>query len=465
MTLLGTRLGGGIVGVPSSAKNMGYVTIQVIQVFLVFISMFSKWMLMQTREITGISSLPGLGMHLYGNWSIYLVNSLIALAQFGFPIIFFIVFGDAASSLIIRINSDAHSFWTSKAFTHIILAIVMLYLVLKKEIHQLRYASVVLFFGIILFVFLLFIHFLTSDPDPEPKEDITDTKVDIKFFASLPTVIASYAFNSSYFTAFGTLKNKTKANGLTAGFSAIIVAFLVYLVTPLLAFGLYGANVESNLLINIGEENDALAIILEVMFLFIAIIHIPIIFFIGKEAVLIMFDEATRQSYSKHAIHKVGELNKEKKESAAVAPDQNQSEEVKHEGGGESSGHDMIVKEDKQQPEKPQKLEQSEKPQESEQPEIPQESEQPLQSETTKEAPPAIPVVINPKEYLNMKPIYYYVITIACYSLVVILSIVIKDVTVLFGFIGSTASSWVIIAAPGSFYILSIHKYDVKLTT
>jgi len=237
-----------------------------------------------------------------------------------------------------------------------------------------------------------------------------------------------------------------------------MVAFLVYLVTPLLAFGLYGSNVESNLLINIGEEKDALAIILEIMFLFIAITHIPIIFFIGKEAVLIMFDEATRQSYSKHALHKVGESNEEKKESAAVAPDQNQSEEVKHEGG-ESSDHDMIVKEDKQQPEKPQKLEQSEKP---------QESEQALQSEKSvvvSEAPPAIPVVINPKEYLNMKPIYYYVITIACYSLVVILSIVIKDVTVLFGFIGSTASSWVIIAAPGSFYILSIHKYDVKLTT
>lgn len=218
MTLLGTRLGGGIVGVPSSAKNMGYVTIEVIQVFLVFLSMFSMWMLMRVREITGRASYPSIAMHLYGNWSIYFANTVITLSQFGFPIIFFIVFGDAASSLINRIDSNANSFWSSKVFTHIILAIVMLYLVLKKEIHQLRYASIFLFFGIILFVFLLFIHFLISDPDPEPKEDLSDTKVDVKFFASLPTVIASYAFQPSLFTAFASLKNKTTANGLTAGF-------------------------------------------------------------------------------------------------------------------------------------------------------------------------------------------------------------------------------------------------------
>jgi amino acid permease len=148
LTLLGTRLGGGMVGIPVSTKNTGYAAIVIFQGVYIWVSMFCIWMLMRTREITGRASYPSLGMHLIGNWSLYCINTIIAFAQLGFPIIFFIVFGDVAKSLILRIDKDAPSFWYSRWITHTFLAIVMFYLVLKKDVQQLKYASVFLFFGI-----------------------------------------------------------------------------------------------------------------------------------------------------------------------------------------------------------------------------------------------------------------------------------------------------------------------------
>ena len=399
--------------------------------------MFSIWLLLRVREITGKSSLPDLGTHLYGKWSIYLINFLIAFAQLGFPIIFFIVFGDVAKGLILEIDRNASSFWTSRLFIQVSLAIVMLYLILKKEIHQLKYAGFALLGMIGVFILLLFLHYLISNPEPHPTEDLIETQINIEFFASIPTMTSSYSFHPSLFTSFASLKHKTTGNGLKAGWSAIIVAFIAYSVIPLLGFGLFGANVNSNLLKNLSGDSRFLPIILQILFLIIAIVHIPIIFFIGKEAVLIIFDEATRGSYS----NKNSKITKDQEdienEEGQELPQIQESKEDEIEEEHQSNGQMHQPKDE----------------------EI-QNVSRTLNSENKKviKAP-------NPKEYLNMNPVYYYSVTMICYILVVTLSIVVGDVTVFFGIIGSTAGSWLIISGPASFYILAVHKHNVPMDT
>ena len=68
----------------------------------------------------------------------------------------------------------------------------------------------------------------------------------------------------------------------------------------------------------------------------------------------------------------------------------------------------------------------------------------------------------DPKEYLHMKQIYYYSLTIAWFIVVVILSIVVGDVSVFFGVIGSTVAWFMVLLGPGSFYIITVHKKKVK---
>lgn len=143
LTLMGTRMGGGVVGIPHATNQLGYVFALVLQILYLPIGIFSIWLLLQAKTITKRASLSDLGIYCYGNVSIYLMNILIALAQLGFPIIFFIVFGDVAGGLIERVN-EGSSFWSSRLFTHSLLGILLLYLILQKEIQRLKYAGLVI---------------------------------------------------------------------------------------------------------------------------------------------------------------------------------------------------------------------------------------------------------------------------------------------------------------------------------
>jgi amino acid permease len=375
--------------------------------------------------MTGRASFTDLGTYSYGNVSIYLINTIIALASLGFPIIFFIVFGDVSGKLIERIGADPGSFVTSRVFTQSFLGIFLFYLVLKKEISSLKYAGLLILCLCFIFLFLLFIHYLTSNPDPEPAADLLDTKIDLSFINGLPTIITIYAFQPTFFSGFNALKNKTNRNGQLADGIGRIGVCMVYCSSPLLAYGIYGDNIKKNFLNNIAEESGFLPITLEIIFLLIPAMSIPIIFFVGKEACLIIFDEITRRSYSKQ--------NKQVNEQNKVKPDVVMAERVPSQDSGRNSENLPNRNDDCDEPANP---------------------------DVIVEAKP-----INPKEYLNMKTAYYYGFTSFLYFMVILLSIVVGDVSIFFGLIGATAGCFAIWIGPSSFYIAATIKEKVPLDT
>eukprot|EP00345_Euplotes_harpa_P017465 CAMPEP_0168341822 /NCGR_PEP_ID=MMETSP0213-20121227/14965_1 /TAXON_ID=151035 /ORGANISM="Euplotes harpa, Strain FSP1.4" /LENGTH=162 /DNA_ID=CAMNT_0008348477 /DNA_START=890 /DNA_END=1378 /DNA_ORIENTATION=- len=159
---------------------------------------------------------------------------------------------------------------------------------------------------------------------------------------------------------------------------------------------------------SVSEENGVIPVILLFLFLVIAIMHIPIIFFIGKEAVLIIFYNLTKKSPK--AEIKIDNLF----ESQKSIPDEADSHS-QHERQNEEHKDDEL-----QYNENVQNVV--------------------IDRGTVHDAAPQSEQAPNPKEYLNMKPVYYYVITLCCYGIVVLLSIVVGDVKVFFGIIGSTAA-------------------------
>ena len=64
-------------------------------------------------------------------------------------------------------------------------------------------------------------------------------------------------------------------------------------------------------------------------------------------------------------------------------------------------------------------------------------------------------VLPDPREYLSMNPISYYIVTLVVYFVVVGFSIISDDLNLLFGVIGSTVSSSMVITFPGIFYIIN----------
>ena len=61
-----------------------------------------------------------------------------------------------------------------------------------------------------------------------------------------------------------------------------------------------------------------------------------------------------------------------------------------------------------------------------------------------------------------MNPISYYLITLIVFGIVVLLSIILNDVSLLFEIVGSTVSWFMVIVLPGIFYIISYHKLHLN---
>lgn len=391
---------------------------------------------------------------------------IIALAQLGYPIIFFIVFGDVSGSLIEK-AIGAGTFFSTRWFTHILLAVAMLYLILKKEIQQLKYANIFLFCIVSVFLIIFFAHYLTSDPQPERPMNLAKSKVSLQFFASLPTLISAYGFNPAFFAAYTSLKNRTGKNIMMSGGMAIITVFIVYVLASLIASRLYGEDIATNLLINISNESGVIPVVLQIIFLVIAVCHIPMIFFFGKESILIIFDEMTRKSYSQPS----------NKENTTCQQDK---AEVENEKASEEINPDLeapeypVVKDEEERDESLEKPEENQEDLVSSQPKntLPSSSKSVPHQNSNDNANvidenssnSEVTFIPNPKEYLSMKPIYYYTLTLGCYLLVVLLSIVVGNVQIIFGMIGATASSWGCFAGPGSFYIISVHKKKVAFS-
>jgi len=170
---------------------------------------------------------------------------------------------------------------------------------------------------------------------------------------------------------------------------------------------------------------------LEIIFILIPALAIPVIFLLGKEAILIFIDELFRKSYSKQNAKLSNQVKVQVAPPADIEANGNKNPE--YERGIDQNTKNAPVENCNQ-------VEIKEKNQE-------------------------VIFQTNPLEYLNMKSSVYYVSTIVCYLIVVLMSIVVEDVSIFFGFIGATTGGFALWIGPGSFYIIGVHKKKVKLTT
>ena len=338
---------------------------------------------------------------------------------------------------------------------------------------------------------------MVSEPNPEREVNLLEANLNVQMLAAIPTLISAYGFNPALFGAVSSLKNPSNKNGLVSGGLAIIIVFIVYSIVPLIAYRLYGHDVKSNMLLNITQESGFIPIVLLMMFLAIAVMHIPMIFFFGKESVLIIFDEATRHSYTKlsskvtdisaksehsnhhfdgrvpdqlsishdhndHVVHHIDDVDE------TLRDDDNHHHDTHHDDHQfeDHHGEEIKVQDDKHKISL-ERVDNSKNGFEKSNKSINKVDENRGNTGEIKVKPQKAKQEFrpNPKEYLKMKPIYYYLIILISYFIVVLLSILVGDVKIFFGIIGTTAASWAIFIGPGSFYIISVHKNDIPFNT
>lgn len=240
---------------------------------------------------------------------------------------------------------------------------------------------------------------------------------------------------------------------------------------------MYGKSVKSNLLLSIANDDGVIPVILLFIFLIVAVVQVPIIFFNGKEALMAIISEAVYKTYSNI-------MNKDK---ISKGIDHHVPNEyvVDHEHDDHHNESHHIDHHETHHFHNPEthfdikvasnQIVQDEENHEDHSHDVPH------HIDNIKVIPDANgnQVVGNnqpadalhadashQQEYLKyIKWHTYYPVTIFVYLIVILLSIVVGDVKLFFGLLGSIVSCFFAIAAPGTFYVIAIHKLKLKIDT
>ena len=238
---------------------------------------------------------------------------------------------------------------------------------------------------------------------------------------------------------------------------------------------MYGKSVKSNLLLSIANEDGAIPVILLFIFLIVAVVQVPIIFFNGKEALMAIISEALYKTYSN--IMNKDKVNKDFK--LHVPNEYVIHHDESHQDDHHDSHHDhhethqfnnyethQDAKFSKNQ------IKQDEENHEDHSQEVhraseikkvsPEDHDAHIENEIKKDV--AYADASHQQEYLkHIKWYTYYPVTIITYVIIILLSIVVGDVKLFFGLLGSIVSCFFAIAGPGTFYIIAIHKLKLKI--
>ena len=78
---------------------------------------------------------------------------------------------------------------------------------------------------------------------------------------------------------------------MKVSFASLCTLFFVYTITTFVSIYSFGPKIESDILLNVSDSNGWEAYVINTLFLIIGGMHIPLIFFVGKESLLIMIHE------------------------------------------------------------------------------------------------------------------------------------------------------------------------------
>jgi len=146
-----------------------------------------------------------------GHLSIYILSSIISIMSLGLMMIYFIVFGDIMSSIVSDLVYDGRQtpdlFFTQRSAYIIILGASLFPLVIKKELNELKIASVILFIGISSFI-LIFTYQIVFEGivnNDEAYYDYFTISKDLGVIKGISIMIVAFGFQQNLFPMYNSL--------------------------------------------------------------------------------------------------------------------------------------------------------------------------------------------------------------------------------------------------------------------
>jgi amino acid permease len=102
------------------------------------------------------------------------------------------------------------------------------------------------------------------------------------------TIFVGVTFQTVFFPVLNNLKDNTKKGVMKTSFVGLMTAAIIYTGSIFISVYAFGNDIHSDILQNVGENTGWETYILGVLFAIVGSLHIPLIFFVAKEALLII---------------------------------------------------------------------------------------------------------------------------------------------------------------------------------
>ena len=396
-------MGGGIVGIPYAILHTGIPLGIVLMISVAAIGLYTGYLYLHVKDLcpAKVETMYELCYSTMGSASIYIVSLIILFIGIGCVTLYFIVFSSVAVSLVslAYVDKDSDTIFTDRATYVIALAIVLVPLILKKKLAEMKIISILLFASIGIFIILFLVQLLTLGGIENHDEDYGqyyEVTFDLNLVTGFNIIVLAMGYHTNLFptyNAFGA--KKSNKLGLQAIVVASVLSTLIYITLGILSIYIFGTDLEASVLDNVDQETNVYSYIIRACFLLVLAFHIPYIFFVTKESLLIIYDEAKNRTMATEI------------ETKLQAREQQNS----NNRDGESRPSAEI-------------------------PETPSE----------------------PAGYLKLPGWIYYTLTLVLYVGCILTSVFIDDVSLVFDFVGSFGLSLISFMLPGILYLLILRN-------
>lgn len=266
--------------------------------------------------------------------------------------------------------------------------------------------------------------------------------------------MVAYSYQQNLFPIFEELRVKTPQQYNKVAFAGLSLTACLYFSVALVSIFMFGDCLQSSVLINIGAETPANweSYVVRVAFMIVLACHIPFIFYMGKEGLLIMVDEHMRQSISSALVLKLQANQTYSMKDGAITEPPNPNlpiPSIDETGNPCRMSYNELVTEEirKSQALKTNNDNDSMASNES--------ATQNAKLKTKNMMSVVSTAKAQKLAYKTMNPILYVVCTMACYGVIVVASCFLKSITNIFDFASAIAISCLAFLFPACFYLMA----------
>ncbi|CAI2367628.1 unnamed protein product [Moneuplotes crassus] len=286
LNTINTVLGGGILTLPYTMLQCGVIFGTTAFIISLLMGIICIKLLLELKEITGHSCYASIAYECMGRKGLIVINILIAILCLGVPLMFIVVFADAATPLVEDLLFENYS--RTREIVVVCNAIILLWFCFNKEVHNLRIASYTSIICVGLFFYVI-VHILIYHWEELDNKifDHIDNRKD-GYTLTIPNIILAFGFHPCFFPLYNSLKPELKnsKSGMKFTSMAFVFTFVVYISICCFSLIIFGDSLKSDILKNISESDYEYRRFILFVYLIISLMHMPMVFFSGKEAFL-----------------------------------------------------------------------------------------------------------------------------------------------------------------------------------